>query len=303
MRQRRSMDLLAQMQTFVRVVESKSLSAAARAQGLSLPAVSRQLRALETELGTSLIARSTRRLSLTDKGREWYAHCIRVLRDVDAAKESMRETAEVRGSVVVSSSLTFGMSFVIPRLTTLRARHPELNVEVRLEDRVVDLIGESVDLALRAGPPPPDSNAYVAHRIATMRRVVVASPRWLRKHGSVREPEQLAAKECLLQVALGGERVPWTLQRGAEERTVNVEGHLRTNTPAALRALALDGLGAALLPEWLIEDDLKANRLRRVLPDWASAPIPAWAIHRTELRGSPRIAALLTVLAFESPTA
>lgn len=292
------MDLLAQMQTFVRVVEGKSLSAAARALGLSLPAVSRQLRALEAELGASLIARSTRSLSLTDKGREWYSHCVRVLRDVETAKESVREGGQVRGLAVVSSSFTFGTSFVIPRLAALRARHPELTVDLRLEDRLVDLIGESVDLALRAGPPPPDSTGYVAHRIAVMRRVVVAAPRWLKKFGNVRAPEELATKECLLQVALGGERVPWTLHRGDEQRTISVDGHLRINTPAALRTLAVDGLGIALLPEWLIEADLSANRLRRVLPQWASAPIPAWAIHRAELRGSPRIQALLTAFEF-----
>ncbi len=292
------MDLLAQMETFVRVVEGKSLSAAARSLGLSLPAVSRQLRALETELGASLIARSTRRLSITDSGREWYAHCVRVLRDVEVAKESVRESPHVRGTLVVSSSLTFGTSFVVPRLATLRARHPELSVELRLEDRLVDLIGERVDLALRAGPPPPDSTAFVAHRIATMHRVLVASPRWLKKHGSVREPEQLAARECLVQVALGGELVRWTLHRGKEQRTVAVAGHLRTNAPSALRALALDGLGVAMLPDWLVADDLADNRLRRVLPDWSSSPIPAWAIHRTELRGNPRVMALLEVLEF-----
>lgn len=295
------MDLLAQMETFVRVVERKSLSAAARSLGLSLPAVSRQLRALEAELGASLIARSTRKLNVTDAGREWYAHCVRVLHDVEAAKASVRSSARVRGTLVVSTSLTFGATFVLPRLGALRARYPELTVELRLEDRLVDLIGEGVDVALRAGPSPPDSTAFVAHRIATMHRVLVASPRWLRKHGRVSEPEQLARKDCLLQVTLQGEVVRWLLQRGTDQRTIAVNGQLRTNAPLALRTLALDGLGVALLPEWLVAEDLAADRLRRVLPEWSSPPLAAWAIHRAELRGNARLAAFLEMLE-TSPT-
>jgi DNA-binding transcriptional LysR family regulator len=290
------MDLLAQMDTFVRVVEGKSLSAAARSLGLSLPAVSRQLRALEAELGTSLIARSTRKLNVTDAGRDWYAHCIRLLRDVEMAKASVRGGSQVRGTIVVSTSLTFGSSFVLPRLGALRARYPELAVELRLEDRLVDLIGESVDVALRAGPPPPDSTAFVARRIATMHRVLVASPRWLRKHGRLREPEQLVRQDCLVQVALGGETVRWTLHRRTEQRTITVRGQIRTNAPLALRTLAVDGLGVALLPDWLVEDDIAADRLRRVLPEWSSAPLAAWAIHRSELRGNQRLAAFLDTL-------
>lgn len=290
------MDLLAQMETFVRVVEGKSLSSAARALGLSLPAVSRQLRSLETELGTSLIARSTRKINVTDAGREWYTHCIRVLQDVEAAKASVRGGSRVRGTIVVSTSLTFGSTFVLPRLGTLRAHYPELAIELRLEDRLVDLIGEGVDVALRAGPPPPDSTAFVARRIATMHRILVASPRWLRKHGRLREPEQLAGAECLVQVALGGETVRWTLQRASDQRTITVRGQIRTNAPLALRTLAIDGLGVALLPDWLVEEDITADRLRRVLPEWSSAPLAAWAIHRSELRGNPRLVAFLDAL-------
>ncbi len=285
------------METFKRVVECKSLSAAARSLGLSLPAVSRQLRSLETELGSSLIARSTRKMNVTDAGREWYAHCVRVLRDVELAKASMRGGTRVNGTLVVSTSVTFGSTIVLPRLGALRARYPELSVELRLEDRVVDMIGEGVDLALRAGPLPPDSTAFVAHRVATMHRVLVAAPRWLRKHGRVREPEQLAGKECLVQIALGGEVVRWTLHRGSEQRTITVGGQFRTNAPIALRALAVDGLGIALLPDWLVKDDLAADSLRPVLPDWSSAPIAAWAIHRAELRGNPRVSAFLDALA------
>src|SRR6476469_1159041 len=136
------MDLLDQMATFVRVVEGKSLSAAARAQRLSLPAVSRQLRALEEELGATLVVRSTRRLHVTDAGRAWYEQSLRVLRQVEEARASVRGTGAVQGTLVVSASLTFGSMIIVPRLAKLAEKHPELTIDLRLEDQLIDLVGE-----------------------------------------------------------------------------------------------------------------------------------------------------------------
>ena len=290
------MDLLDQMATFVRVVDGKSLSAAARRLQLSLPAVSRQLRALETELGTNLIVRSTRRLHVTEAGHRWYEHCVRVLRDVDAAKASVRASRVVRGTLVVSASLSFGMLGVIPHLTALVARHPQLAIDLRLEDHVVDLVGEGIDLALRAGIAPPDSTSYVATPVATMHRIVVAAPRLLRKHPAPRTPHQLARLPCLLQITPAGMLVRWLLRDGNESLTVEVDGQLRSSAPIALRDLAVAGAGVAYLPDWLVAADLAAGRLRRLLPTWTSPPIVASAVYRAELRGDARVAAFLEVL-------
>ena len=293
------MDLLVQMATFVRVVEGRSLSAAARAQHVSLPAISRQLRALEADLGASLIVRSTRRLRVTDAGQDWYQHCLRILRDVEEARLAVRSSETVRGTLVVSASLTFGMEVIVPRLKKLAAAHPQLTVDLRLEDHLVDLVGEGVDVAIRAGSPPPDSTSFVARPVFAMVRVLVASPGWLRKHGVPREPSDLVRHECLTQITPGGMAVRWSLVRAGESPspvTVDVRSRLRTNAPSALRELALDGAGPAYLPEWLVADDLAAGRLRRVLPDWSSAAITAWAVHRSELRGAARLRAFLEVL-------
>ena len=293
------MDLLAQMATFVSVVEGKSLSAAARAQRLSLPAISRQLRALEADLGTSLIVRSTRRLRVTDAGQEWYAHCRRVLAQVEEARVAVRGTRGVHGRLVVSVSLTFGSYVVVPCLPTLAERHPHLTVDLRLEDQLVDLVGEGVDVAVRAGSPPPDSTTLVAHSIFAMRRVCVAAPRWLRKYGAVRSPEQLARHGCLIQVTPGGTVIPWSLGRegaAVAPAVVAVQGRLRTNAPSALRDLALHGAGIAYLPDWLVAADIERGALRRVLPQWSSSPITAWALYRNELRGAPRLRAFLEAL-------
>lgn len=295
------MDLLAQMQTFVRVAEGRSLSAAARAQQLSLAAVSRQLQALEAELGTSLIVRSTRRLHLTEAGQQWLGHCLRVLRDVEDARASMKGSEVPRGTLVVSASLTFGTVVVLPLLPTLAERHPGLVIDLRLEDQLVDLVGEGVDLAIRAGSPPPDSTAYLARPVFAMRRVLVASPKWLRKHGTPKQPEQLAAATCLLQVTPGGMLVRWSLRRGDVQTVVDVSGNLRCNAPLALRDLAVAGAGIAYVPDWLVTDELAHGRLRRVLPEWSSSPIHAWAIHRSELRGAAKLRVFLDALPRASP--
>jgi DNA-binding transcriptional LysR family regulator len=291
------MDLLAQMATFVSVVDGQSLSAAARAQRLSLPAVSRQLRALEAELGTSLVVRSTRRLRVTDAGREWYQHCRRVLGQVEKARQAVRGKRGAQGRLVVSASLTFGSAVIVPRLPALAARHPHLVVDLRLEDQLIDLVSEGVDVAVRAGSQPPDSTAVVAHPVFGMQRVLVAAPRFLRKHGVVRAPEQLTGSTCLIQVTPAGTVIPWSLsQQGGDAKIIEVSGRIRTNAPSALRDLAVAGAGIAYLPDWLVAADLESGSLRRVLPEWSSTVLMAWAIYRSELRGAPRLRAFLEAL-------
>jgi DNA-binding transcriptional LysR family regulator len=240
--------------------------------------------------------RSTRKLRVTDAGRQWYTHCVRVLREIEEARATVGATRGVRGTLVVSASLTFGTVVIVPQLAKLVATHPYLVIDLRLEDQLVNLVAEGVDVAIRAGSPPPDSTAYVAQPIFAMRRVLVASPRWLRKHGVPREPAQLAHKPCLVQVTPAGATIRWQLHREQDETSVDVHGQVRSNAPVALRDLALDGGGIAYLPDWLVAGDLAAGRLRRVLPSWSSSLINAWAIYRTELRGAPRLRAFVEAL-------
>ena len=289
------MNLLDQMTTFVRVVDGKSLSSAARALRLSLPAVSRQLQALESDLGASLIVRSTRRLRVTEAGQRWYEHCVRVLREIEEAKSSVRPSRTARGTLVVSASLSYGLVIVIPRLAALSEAHPHLVIDLRLQDQLVDLVGEGIDVALRAGSPPPDSTAYFATPFATMTRILVAAPAWSRKH-LVRAPHQLAKLPCLVQITPAGTQIRWQLQRGDEALEVAVEGPIRSSAPIALRELAVAGVGIAYIPEVLVAEELARGRLKRILPDWASPPIAAHAVYRAGMRGDPRLQAFLAAL-------
>jgi DNA-binding transcriptional LysR family regulator len=287
-----AMDLLAQMATFVRVVESGSLTAAGRGQRLSVPAVSRQLRALERDLGAALVVRTTRKLRITDDGQRFYAHCVRLLREVADARASVAKGSAVRGRLRVSVPISLGVTHVVPRLPALAERHPALVVELRLEDHLVDLVAEGVDVVVRTGLRLPDASSLVAHALFQFARVVVATPRLLREHGAPKRPAALARTPCLVQLAAAGP-LPWTLHRADERVEIAPPSKLAANAPLALLDAARRGMGFALLPDWLVADDLERGTLRRVLPEWTGAAQSAWAVHPAELRGDPRVRAFV----------
>lgn len=290
------MDLLAAMATFVRVVEGKSLSSAARALRLSLPAVSRQLRALEEDLGATLVVRSTRRLHVTEAGSELYRRAVRLLRDADEARATMRSRTGVAGTLVVSASIAFGSTILVPRLPRLLAAHPDLTIELRLEDHFASLVGDGVDLAIRAGSPPPDSTAYVAHPLSTMTRIVVASPRYTKRAKALRKPSDVTRHPCLLQVTTRGAEIGWVLARGDHTELPPVTSRFRSHAPSAIRDVAIGGAGLAYLPDALVAGALAEGSLVRVLPEWSGPPLGTWAVYRAELRGSARVRAFLAAL-------
>jgi len=289
------MDLLAHMDVFVRIVDAGSLSGAARSARLSLPAVSRQLSALEKQLGTSLIVRSTRRLSVTDAGRTFYEHAKEALREAEQAMTAVRSARSIAGRLSVSVSFAFGLHYVVPRIERLLRRHPALRVDLHMNDAVVDLLAQGVDVAVRAGMSPPDSTAYVAHPLLAIRRMVVAAPSYLRERGTPKEPADLREHECLTMLTREG-GTPWRFMREARHVDVDVRGSLRASTPVALAALARAGVGLAQLPEWLISEDLAAGRLRQVLPAWDMPGSGTWVIHRIELRQTARVRAFVEAM-------
>src|SRR3954468_15866246 len=178
------MDFLQQMRTFVAVIDAGSLSAAARNRRLSLAAVSRPLDALEADVGAKLALRTTRRLQITASGQRWYAHCTRILRELEDARADVAEGGAVRGAVVISAPITLGLALVVPRLHALARDNPRLEVDLRLEDHAVDLVGDGVDIAVRAGLAPPDSTSIVAHPMPSFTRVAVAAPSYLARRGT-----------------------------------------------------------------------------------------------------------------------
>jgi DNA-binding transcriptional LysR family regulator len=290
-----AVDLLSHMDVFVRIVDSGSLSAAARSARLSLPAVSRQLSALEKQLGTSLIVRSTRRLSVTDAGRTFYEHAKIALHEAEHAMNAARSARSVAGRLSVSAPFAFGMHYIVPRLEGLVKRHPSLHVDLHMEDHAIDLVAQGVDIAVRAGISPPDSTAYVAHPVLAIRRVIVGSPAYLRQRGSPKEPPDLQSHVCLATIARPSGS-PWRFVRDGKTTAVDVHGPVRASTPAALAVLARAGIGLAQLPDWLVAEDLAKGRLRQVLAAWATPGIATWLVHRTEHRHAARVRAFVEAM-------
>jgi DNA-binding transcriptional LysR family regulator len=288
------MDLLAQMATFVDIVEGGSLSKAARRQRLSLAAVSRQLQALEKDLGEPLVLRTTRSMTVTEAGRQFYEHSVRALREVESARASVRGAG---GALRVSAPVTFGLERVVPALPALLAAHPTLSLELRLEDHAADLIADGVDVAIRGGALPPDSVSLIARELVRFPKWVVAAPSYLKKHGTPKTPDALANHAALIQLAHLGDLDVWSLGDGEREIAVRVRGQLRCTALAALRELAIAGAGVALVPDWLVAGELADDRLRRVLPEWAAPPTTLWALYRVELRDAVRVRVLVDHLA------
>jgi DNA-binding transcriptional LysR family regulator len=285
------MDLLDKMATYVRVIEAGSFSAAAKQLRISSAAVSRQIGTLERSLRVTLLARSTRRMAITPAGRQYYERCLRILREVDDA-QTLGRGEVTDGLLQVTAPVSFGLGRVVPHLRTLMTKHPGLRLDLRLEDRVLDLALEGVDVAIRVGSAPPQSTALVAHRLMTFRRVIVASPDYLKRKGEPKTPEALAKHDALTYPA-GNSGDAWTVVSAEREARVALNMTFRCNALYAVRDLAVDGAGVALLPEWLVADEVRRRTLRVLLPSWKGEVVDVNAIHRTAHRGAPRVRALV----------
>lgn len=285
------MDLLDKMATYVRVIEAGSFSAAAKQLRIPPAAVSRQIAALEAELRATLLERSTRRMAITPAGRRYYEGCLRVLREVDDAQVVGRGAA-VDGLLQVTAPVSFGLARVVPHVHSLMKKHPGLRIDLRLEDRLLDLALEGFDVAIRVGPAPSESTDLVAQRLWSFRRILVASPAYLKRKGEPKTPEALAKHDALTYPA-GNASDAWTITGEAREARVRLNVTFRSNALQALRELAVDGAGVALLPEWFVTDEIRRRALRVVLSAWGTEPVTVNAIHRTAHRGAPRVRALI----------
>lgn len=283
------------MAVFAKVVESGSLSAAARTLGVSLASVSRQLAALEEKLGARLLSRTTRRLSLTEGGRAYYARCKRILGDVEEAEAEVSQfQASPSGRIVVSASMLFGSTFLAPVLSGFLDRYPRVSLELPLTDRFVNLVEEGIDVAVRVGGLADSS--LVARRIGVFRRVVCAAPRYLKQHGVPREPADVARHDCLIFSMLA-EADRWRFSSAGRDLGIPVTGRLRSNNQEVLLRAALDSAGIMLAPSWLVRDQVAKGRLRVVLQEFEPEPTPIHILYPHARLLSAKVRALIDYLA------
>jgi DNA-binding transcriptional LysR family regulator len=266
---------LNRLSAFAAVAESGSFTAAAEKLGLTKARVSQQVSRLEAELGVTLLARTTRRVTPTEAGAAFYADCSQVLRDMDAALARVGGGAGIPGGLLrITSSEDFGAAVVVPALGAFMGKYPDVRVDFVGTDQVVDLVAGRFDLAIRTGwVREPNLRAT---GLGTFEQVVVASPAYLKKHGIPRRPQDLSAHRWIAFSIL---RTPytWTFtpKRGVP-RTVRVSAAVSTNGTASLRAFLLQGAGISVLPDYMIAADLKAGRLVPVIGQWK---LPTAGVH------------------------
>ena len=264
------------MAAFVRIVDEGSLTAAAEALGMSAPSVVRSLAALERALGVRLINRTTRRSSLTDEGREYYERCKRVLVEVEAADASLSaRRTEPKGRLRITAPVTYGRLRIAPIVADFMAKHPGMQIELLLLDRVVDLVEEGVDIALRIAHLP--DSTLVAVPIGETRRVICAAPSYLKRAGAPKAPADLAGHRCIVFSALASGNT-WSF--GARRPLqASVRPVLRTNHFDAAVDACLRGIGCAQFLCYQVDALVTAGKLKRLLADFEPAPLPIHLVY------------------------
>jgi DNA-binding transcriptional LysR family regulator len=285
------MDKLMAMRSFVAIVDHGSLTAAAAALDRSLPAMVRTLAALEASLGTRLLRRTTRRMSLTAEGQGYLERCRRILGDIEEAEASlMRAQVEPRGQVRMTAPVLFGQMHVAPAVSEFLRSFNGVQVELLLLDRVVNLVEEGIDLAIRIAHLT--DSTMVAVPVGRVRRVVCASPALLRVEGMPEHPRELSERPCVRFRGISpGDS--WTFQDRDREFSVRTRGNFACNQAAAAAQACAEGLGFGMFLSYQVEPLVRAKRLEVVLVDFEPAPLPVSLVYAEARLVSTRLRALL----------
>jgi DNA-binding transcriptional LysR family regulator len=278
-------DKLRSMQVFAAAATAGSFAAAAQELGMSAVMVGKHVQALEQQLGARLIERSTRRQALTEIGAAYLERCCDVLAGVDAADrvaENLR--AEPQGSLRISAPATYGEQRLAPIIGAYAALYPQVNIDLVLSNRVVDMAEEGIDVAIRSGPIA--DTGLIARPLRPGRVLAAASPGYLKRCGTPRHPSDLATHNCLM---FAGASSTWRFARDGEEVSVQARGTLASNTGASLVAAAIAGMGVAVQADLLMEPALESGKLKRLLPKWELPSRPLHILRRPESRPSAKV--------------
>jgi DNA-binding transcriptional LysR family regulator len=271
-----TMDRLAAMQAFVLVVDTGSFSAAARRLNVGQPAVSKSVAQLEERLGVKLLVRSTRGLAPTEAGFNFCERARRSLEEADEAELAARGAGRgLGGRLRVCAGVTFARIHLMPRIPQFLGRHPDLEMEVVLDDRNIDLVQEGIDIGLRVGQL--GDSALTARRIARCRHAVVGTKAYFARAGEPASPSELAGHEAVVYALRGG--AAWTFRKGGAEEAVTVKGRLQVSAAEGVRAAVLADAGIAIASEWMFAPELADGAVKAVLCDWELPPVDLWAVY------------------------
>jgi DNA-binding transcriptional LysR family regulator len=290
------MDRFESMRIFTRVVEGSSFTTASAALGISTSMVSQHIKQLEERLGARLLNRTTRRMSLTEVGRAYYDRCKRLLSDLEEAEAAVgRMQVAPRGELRVNATPVFGVLHLAPAVAEFTARFPSISVEVMLSDRIVDLVDEGIDVAIRV--EPLSDSSLVTRRLASCRMVICGTPAYLKKHGMPRTPVDLANHNCLTFTGASYMRAWQFVSSKAEALEVPLKGNLRSNNAAVLLWAAQEGQGLVGLPTYMVGDALQSGRLKTVLDDYAAPSLTIRAVYPHSRHLSAKVRTFVDFLA------
>jgi len=270
------MDQFKQISTFVEVAVRGSLTAAARAEGIAPAMIGRRLDALEERLGVKLLQRTTRKIALTNEGVAFLEDCQRILAELEEAETAVSErSARASGHLLISAPAGFGRQHVAPLIPSFLAHHGDVNVTLNLNDRVVDLIGEGIDVAIRIAALSDSS--LIGVKLADNKRVVVASPAYIKRHGTPASLDDLARHNCLAFSSDGSQR-GWTFRQNGKNVTLKVAGNMVCNDGAVLHDWALAGKGLAWRSMWEVGNAIESGQLVTVLDEFAAPGNDIYAV-------------------------
>jgi DNA-binding transcriptional LysR family regulator len=294
------MDRFQEMSIFRAVVDAGSFTQAAERLGLSKAAVSRSITQLESRLGIRLLNRTTRRLSVTEEGQTFHARCASLLAELDEAEAEITvRSGQALGLLRVAAPLSFGVAHLAPLWGDFLARHPQLRLEVSLNDRVVDLVEEGFDLAIRIGRLTDSS--LISRKLASTPLMLCASPRYLRRHGTPRQPQDLSAHDVLAYSLFASGNL-WTLTKDSKTEQVRVAPRLTANNGDTCVQAALHHAGIVLQPHFLVQDALREGALVSVLKDWSAGELGIHAVYPGRAHVSPKVRLLIDELARRLPS-
>ncbi|HWM69454.1 MAG TPA: LysR family transcriptional regulator [Steroidobacteraceae bacterium] len=290
------MDRIGDLRLFLRVLDSGSITAAAHSLNLSVAVVSLRLKRLEREMGVRLLHRTTRRLSPTVEGTALAQRGRALADEFEALTQGLRSSGTgVAGTLRITTASMFGQLYISPLVPKFLARHPQVSLSVNLSDEILDLVGAGFDLAIRIGAL--DDSSLVARKLAVNRRVLCASPEYLRLHGTPRTPNDLEKHQCLVLVGSQGRRDIWHLtDRKKSTVAVRIKGRIESNQGELLHDATTAGLGISMHSTWHVWDDLRTGRLQVVLPDYPLPDTGIYAVTPQRRMVPPRVRAFVEFL-------
>lgn len=291
------MDILGPMQTFVRVVDAGSFTAVANQLNTTQPTISRQIAALEEHLGARLLTRTTRSLTLTDDGRAFYEHALRALEALGEAENAVgRRRSKPSGLLRMATPVVFGRLHIVPRLPAFLSRYPDVSIDLVMSDTFTDLAEQGIDLAIRVGEITDPT--LIAKRIGIVRRVTVASPTYLKAHGTPRAPSDLSDHNCIVYTRLStGNR--WLFEGPSGPMVIEVRGRYKADNSEAVREGVIAGLGIAVIPAFAFSTEIESGKIKVLLKSHEPKPLPMHAVYPSRRFVPLKVRAMIDYLTHE----